>query len=130
MTGPEAHQLAITICQTWRTPTAADIWAEELAALDHQQALTAYRQLRKRAEQTPTIPAFHATYRQLNAPDRYQFEAPSCGKCANGWAETTYEHRGHRYEGVRPCHCPAGERHQELHQRINTHNERHRHGHG
>lgn len=70
MTQDQAEKLGLSINHTWRNSPPPDIWAEELAALNYNQAEATYRKLRRESETSPSIARFLGVYHTLTQPEQ------------------------------------------------------------
>lgn len=94
----EAETLASVIAQSWPAGSITpDIWAEELAELDHRQADATIRDMRRKTHRAPSVADFRAHYLARTAPTPHDDRCELCG----GWGWVTDDPGNH------PEHWPG-----------------------
>lgn len=82
MTPQQAIDLATRISQTWPRGIGANVWEEELLALEEGRAGTAFVKLRRTTKSAPSIAEFFEVYLSLHTEDR-STRPDDCARCDN-----------------------------------------------
>lgn len=93
-------------------------WMRVLDQLDFDRSFVAYMNLLGTCPERPSVAEFMRSY-QETAPAAPAAPKVACKVCAGeGWRTVPFQSLGRTYDGVVPCECPAGRRHDATHKAI------------